>query len=78
MELQPQQTLERLTQAMKDLRSPHKDREETRQQLRRAIAQAEIEVSNLSHRPRTDRAAKCLEQDLTCLAELARGSLPRE
>jgi hypothetical protein len=76
--LNPEASLATLKARLTDLTNPYLNAEETRQQLRGAIHVAEIEVSNLSHRPSTDRAAKCLAQDLTVFIELGRGSLPRD
>jgi len=76
--LNPKASLTTLKAPLTDLNNPYLDKGETIHRLRRAIAQAEIEVSNLSHRPRTDRAATYLAQDLVTLTELARGSLPRD
>jgi hypothetical protein len=77
MELQPQQTLERLTQAMKDLRSPHKDRTETLQQLQGLVSRCEIELGNLSHEIGKNPERARLYRELTLHVELAKAELPR-
>jgi hypothetical protein len=77
MKLQPEQSLDRLTQALKDLRSPHKDRAETLQQLQGIVTHCELELGNLNYDIRQNPERARLYRELTFTVEMAKAELPR-
>jgi hypothetical protein len=78
MELKPEESLERLMQSVKDLRSPHKDRNETLKQLQGTVHRCEVELANLGRTMGKNPERVRLFRELTFHVEMAKMELRQQ